>query len=251
MFMQVFNILEMANHKIVNALLSTTVRKVLTRASLASIPLQADQFTFTAHPSAMRGDLHEDVIYTNKTVLLHDVFFRECKQLRSIAESIRTGVTPAQAAKQLEMKDEIQLEAMRDFCNSHSIQPVPTTFMHAPFEIAKTVYDKLESSGLTINEVRLIVGSRLWLSDNDYDDWLKSRCNEDGCTRRRTHGTSCGPPVRCFSHKKEGMINVVQRCCQHTDCTTRASYNEPNTLPPMYCREHTTVCAFARACVSV
>ena len=37
-FMQVFNILEMANHKIVNALLSTTVRKVLTRAS---IPLQA------------------------------------------------------------------------------------------------------------------------------------------------------------------------------------------------------------------
>ena len=37
-FMQVFNILVMANHKIVNALLSTTVRKVLTRAS---IPLQA------------------------------------------------------------------------------------------------------------------------------------------------------------------------------------------------------------------
>ncbi len=164
MFKQVFNFLEMSNHKIVSALLSKTVRKGLTSAD---IHLQADQFAFTVHPSAMRGDLHEDGVYKKIMVLLHDVFFEECRQLKSIAEAMRSGVSPAQAAKILETKYAIQLEAMRGFCNSHAIKPVPSTFMHAPFRIAKTVYDKSESSGLTISEVRLIVGSRLWLSDDD------------------------------------------------------------------------------------
>ena len=101
LFMQVDKILKMSNHKFVSALLSKTVRKVLIKAG---VTIQEDHFYLSVHPSAMRGDLHEDGVYTKRMVLLHDVFFRECRQLRSIAESIRTSVTPAQAAKNLEIR---------------------------------------------------------------------------------------------------------------------------------------------------
>jgi hypothetical protein len=45
-------------------------------------------------------------------------------------------------------------------------------------------------------------------------------------------------PLYCYSHKLDGMINVVNKTCIHENCKTRASYNFENESKPLYCVTH-------------
>jgi hypothetical protein len=60
-------------------------------------------------------------------------------------------------------------------------------------------------------------------------------CKEEGCKTSPTFNFPGNPSKYCDKHKKEGMINVLDRRCK--ECDTIASYNFPN-MKKDYCAKH-------------
>ena len=67
---------------------------------------------------------------------------------------------------------------------------------------------------------------------------VSKKCEHDDCLTVPSYNYEGSPPMYCKPHKKTGMTDVVAPRCQH--CKTRATFNEPYTLPPMYCKHHAT-----------
>lgn len=44
--------------------------------------------------------------------------------------------------------------------------------------------------------------------------------------------------IYCHQHKIPGMVNVVNKCCEHEGCVKRPSFNFPNIRPARFCGQH-------------
>ena len=70
-------------------------------------------------------------------------------------------------------------------------------------------------------------------------DVLNKRCCEDGCNKRpnfNEKGQTTG--LYCSVHKKENMVDVLnKRCCQY-GCNKRPNFNEKGQTTGLYCSVH-------------
>ena len=94
---------------------------------------------------------------------------------------------------------------------------------------------------LSANKFRLLKnGTRL---KNCIDCNEKYRTKNKGCTFNEN--CKCKPifglegkePTKCYKHKEEGMVNVINRMCQAQNCNKHAHFNFEG-LRAIYCAEH-------------
>ena len=88
---------------------------------------------------------------------------------------------------------------------------------------------KKGDSRLSRNGVRQRYNGKQW----------RTKCEEDGCKKRPAfnfEGESHG--VYCSKHKKDGMINVVDRRCAEDGCKKRPSFNFEGDSHGVYCDLH-------------
>jgi len=62
-------------------------------------------------------------------------------------------------------------------------------------------------------------------------------CLHDGCKTRPSYNLEGEKPLYCATHKKEGMIDVINKKCLHEGCKTRPSYGKEGEKP-LYCSTH-------------
>ena len=57
-------------------------------------------------------------------------------------------------------------------------------------------------------------------------DIIHKKCQHEGCTTRPTFNKP-GEKIAifCSKHKKDGMVNVMNKTCQHEGCTTQPAFN--------------------------
>jgi hypothetical protein len=58
------------------------------------------------------------------------------------------------------------------------------------------------------------------------------------CNKQPTYNYEGYIPKYCADHKKDGMINVISKKCQHNNCDKRPSFNIEGQKIPIYCIEH-------------
>ena len=64
-------------------------------------------------------------------------------------------------------------------------------------------------------------------------------CKEEGCKTQPTHNViGDTKPLFCFVHKKEGMVNVKSKSCEHPDCKIQPSYNFLEKRGSRFCKLH-------------
>uniref|UniRef100_A0A6V1RGX7 EsV-1-7 n=1 Tax=Heterosigma akashiwo TaxID=2829 RepID=A0A6V1RGX7_HETAK len=70
---------------------------------------------------------------------------------------------------------------------------------------------------------------------------MARRCEEKGCkkTQPRFNFPNEKQPKFCLTHKKSGMVSVLQLAmCKEKDCSTRAYFNYPGIRGSVYCAKH-------------
>jgi hypothetical protein len=99
MFQHSLKLITASGKHCISALLSQPVKKCLT---IAEVALQASQFVFTNHASALRGGGdHQGTVPQQLSALKRDIHFSECKNLRVQAQVIRGSCTTEEAAHML------------------------------------------------------------------------------------------------------------------------------------------------------
>jgi hypothetical protein len=60
-------------------------------------------------------------------------------------------------------------QSVKAFCIEHNVVPKPRSFFYCPHDVVKFVYESLTSAGVDDSTAGRILGSQLWLSNDDYD----------------------------------------------------------------------------------
>jgi hypothetical protein len=68
---------------------------------------------------------------------------------------------------------------------------------------------------------------------------MPTKCQEEGCTKRCVFNDECEKQaLYCSIHKKDGMIDVINKTCTEPGCKTRPSYNDKGEKQALYCATH-------------
>jgi hypothetical protein len=74
---------------------------------------------------------------------------------------------------------------------------------------------------------------------DDMIDVVNKRCKSEGCNKQPIYNEPGETkPLYCKKHKKEGMINVVSKRCKSEGCNKQPIYNEPGETKGLYCKKH-------------
>ena len=66
---------------------------------------------------------------------------------------------------------------------------------------------------------------------------VNKRCQKDGCKISATYNFEGSKALFCFEHKEDGMFNVASKKCKKEGCKTSARYNFEGNKP-LFCFEH-------------
>jgi hypothetical protein len=67
-----------------------------------------------------------------------------------------------------------------------------------------------------------------------------SKCCVD-CNKRPTFNKECETKaLYCLEHKKEGMVDIINKPCKSDGCKRRPTYNKEGNTKALYCSEHKT-----------
>ena len=109
----------------------------------------------------------------------------------------------------------------------HGIVPARNSFRYCPYEVVVAVFTKMLEMGVPKDIVIGAIGSQLWHSVNDIDDWLKKCCEVEGCLVRPTFNQrGVRPAIRCAAHKLPGMVDVKNKPCEFK------KQRNANAMPP-------------------
>ena len=62
-------------------------------------------------------------------------------------------------------------------------------------------------------------------------------CEFMGCSKGANYGYPGEPPLTCFKHRKEGMLDVRNQRCNEPECLTRPSFGYEGEAA-LYCGKH-------------
>jgi len=70
-------------------------------------------------------------------------------------------------------------------------------------------------------------------------DVVNKKCEHDGCIIHPVYNVPGSKKGKfCFKHKADGMIDIISKNCNFINCKVRASFNFEGKQPPLYCIEH-------------
>ena len=70
-------------------------------------------------------------------------------------------------------------------------------------------------------------------------DVVNKRCGYPGCTKNPSYGVAGSKKGEfCSEHKRDGMVDVVHKRCAHAGCTKKPSYGVIGTKKGEFCSEH-------------
>ncbi len=70
-------------------------------------------------------------------------------------------------------------------------------------------------------------------------DRMPSKCHTAGCTKRSHYGVAGSTTVEfCSEHKKDGMVNVVNKRCAHAGCTKQPTFGVAGSKKTEFCSQH-------------
>ena len=70
-------------------------------------------------------------------------------------------------------------------------------------------------------------------------DVVNKRCKSEGCNIKPYYNEPEEKKgLYCKKHKKEGMIDVVNKRCMTQGCNKQPAYNEPEETKGLYCKDH-------------
>ncbi len=137
---------------------------VLDRLRDAQCAMPDGTFCFTMHPSSVNEGAAE-VQCRKRAAFLH-----ECKLL-----SAHVQVLADPSKKLADALDAVDIllrqnhQSVMAFCNEQNIVPKPRSFFYCPHDVVNFVYESLTSAGVDDSTAGRILGSQLWLSNDDYD----------------------------------------------------------------------------------
>ena len=67
---------------------------------------------------------------------------------------------------------------------------------------------------------------------------LQKVCNEPGCRKQPSYGNEDGIARYCATHKKPGMVDVVNKRCQEPGCRIHPCYGNEEDGIARYCATH-------------
>jgi hypothetical protein len=75
--------------------------------------------------------------------------------------------------------------------------------------------------------------------NTDFRPIKSSICKEQGCVKRPSFNVKGEMrTLYCSEHKKEGMVDVLNKTCIHEGCTKNPTYNIKGEKKALYCSEH-------------
>jgi hypothetical protein len=231
MYHQSLKIITASGKHCMSAMLSQPVKECLTSAGVA---VPATQFVFSCHASSLRGRGND------RSALISNVHFSECRTLRIQAEVIRGSYSTEDAGHMVDTAMRRNHAAMTEFCTKNGIVPVRRSFMYCPHDVVETIFRKMNVMDLREDRIRREMGQRLWLSDSDYETWRSTTfCADPTCDTQPSFNVPGQPAKYCKEHAKPGMKDVRSGTCADPTCYTQPSFNVPGQ-PAKYCKEHAT-----------
>ena len=73
---------------------------------------------------------------------------------------------------------------------------------------------------------------------DDMINVVNKRCQEDDCTTRASYNYEGKKALYCSKHKIDGMINIVSKRCREDGCMTVPNYNFEDKKKGLYCLKH-------------
>jgi len=64
------------------------------------------------------------------------------------------------------------------------------------------------------------------------------QCTDSNCRKPATYGIEYKKPLKCGSHREEGLVNVRNPRCKHPGCKTRPNSNYITETKALYCKPH-------------
>jgi hypothetical protein len=208
-FQQVLRIIELSGKAAVTAVLSPDALNCL---NIAKCAMPSEQFCFSVHPSSIRDETGAG------QKLIRVALIQECRQLSALLRAQVSEISIAAAEIVVNADIASNHHQMQAFCTANQIKPKPKSFLYCPVGVVKKVFESVKAYANKIGKgesiARVIIGSRLWLSE---DDWCEERGRICQHGRVRSSCKDCGGSGICQHGRQRSYCKDCggSSICQH------------------------------------